>query len=106
MTRPARVLGLLAAVLAARSARADEPVGAHEPRLMSEPAEITTVANAFDKDDPFDLNLVLGFTQSWKHANVRRENQSQQPNGAVGGFIPATQDIATYASTSSSLLVG
>jgi hypothetical protein len=106
MARAARIFGLLAIVLAARSAGADEPVGAHEPRLMNEAAEITSVVDAFDKDDPFDLNLVLGFTQSWKRANVRRENQSMQPNGAVGGFVPATQDIATYTSTSSTLLVG
>ena len=44
----------------ARGALADEPVAAREPSLMSETAEITTVADAFDKDDPFDLNLLVG----------------------------------------------
>jgi hypothetical protein len=106
MAGPSRTLGLLAVLLVARTARADEPVGAHEPRLTREPAEITTVASAFDKDDPFDLNLVLGFTQTWKHAHVRRETQAVAPNGASGGFIPATTDIATYTTTSSSLIVG
>src|SRR5579872_4450380 len=98
MARPSRIFGAALVLLIARSAHADEPVGAHEPRLMSETAEITTVADAFDNGDPFDLNLILGFTQSWKHANIRRENQSGQANGAVGGFIPATQDIASYSS--------
>jgi hypothetical protein len=106
MAGPSRLPGLLAIALAARTAHADEPLGAHEPRLTRQPAEITTVASAFDKDDPFDLNLVLGFTETWKRARVRRETQSGAPNGASGGFVPATTDIATYSSTSSSLLVG
>jgi hypothetical protein len=91
---------------AAGSARADEPVGAREPHLMSETAEITTVADAFDEDDPFDLNLVIGFTQSWKHAKVRRESQIFQPGLASGGFVPATENIASYSSSTSTLLVG
>src|SRR5580692_13057513 len=102
--RVTRRLGLgIVAVLAldgfARGALADEPVAAREPSMMSETAEITTVADAFDKDDPFDLNLVLGFTQSWKNAKIRRESQLQQ-NGLYGapgqpaGFIPATENVA------------
>jgi hypothetical protein len=87
-------------------ARADEPVAAREPRLMSETAEITTVADAFDGDDPFDLNLVLGFTQSWKSANIRRETQLNQPGLATGNFIPASENIATYNSSKSTLEMG
>src|SRR5208337_4926172 len=63
--------GALGWLAAAGVARADEPVAASEPRLMSETAEITSVVDAFDQDDPFDLNLVLGFQQTWKHANIR-----------------------------------
>jgi hypothetical protein len=100
MVRPSRILGTLAVSLFARLAAADEPTGAREPRLMSESAEVTTVADAFDKDDPFDLNLVVGFRQSWKHANIRRETVSSS------GFITANQDIATYSSATSTLLVG
>jgi hypothetical protein len=90
----------------ARSARADEPVAAREPRLMSETAEITTVADAFDEDDPFDLNLVVGFSQSWKHANIRRETHLFQPGLSTGGFVPATENIASYSSSTSTLIVG
>src|SRR5580698_7706914 len=72
------IAGALLLLCAAAPARADEPVGAREPHLMSETAEITSVVDAFDDDDPFDLNLVLGFTQSWKHAKVRRETQLNQ----------------------------
>jgi hypothetical protein len=114
--RVTRRLGLgIVAVLAldgfARGALADEPVAAREPSLMSETAEITTVADAFDKDDPFDLNLVLGIMQSFKHAKIRRESQLAQPGlegspGQSAGFIPATENIATYQSSMSTLNVG
>ncbi|MGO9833812.1 MAG: hypothetical protein ACLP1X_06325 [Polyangiaceae bacterium] len=106
MTRRLGILGVLLLLGVARTARADEPVGAREPRLMSETSEITTVADAFDKDDPFDLNLVLGFQQTWKHASIRRETQLFQPGLATGNFIPATENIATYSSKESTLLVG
>ncbi|HEX3772531.1 MAG TPA: hypothetical protein VHV30_16750, partial [Polyangiaceae bacterium] len=89
-----------------RSARADEPVGAREPHLMSETAEVTSVVDAFDDDDPFDLNLIVGFKQSWKNAKIRRETQLNQAGLQTGGFIPATQNIASYSSSTSSLLVG
>ncbi len=73
---------------------------------MSETAEITSVVDAFDEDDPFDLNLVLGFTQSWEHAKIRRETQLNQVGLADGGFIPATANIASYSASRSTLLVG
>jgi hypothetical protein len=100
MARASRILGTLALCLVARSSGADEPVGAREPRLMNESAEITRVPDAFDKDNPFDLDLVVGFTQSWKHANVRRES------AATSGFISATEGVASYTSATSTLLVG
>jgi len=87
-------------------ARADEPIATREPRLMSETSEITTVADAFDGDDPFDLNLILGFTQSWKKANIRRESQIPQNGLQTGGFIPATENVAVYNSAMSTLDVG
>ncbi len=100
------IAGALLLLCAAGPAKADEPVGAREPHLMSETAEITSVVDAFDDDDPFDLNLVLGFTQSWEHAKVRRETQLNQPGLADGGFIPATANIASYSASKSTLLVG
>ncbi len=106
MTRRLGVVAVIALIGAARSAWADEPISVREPRLMSETAEITTVADAFDKDDPFDLNLVVGFTQSWEHAKIRRETQLNQAGLASGGFIPASENVASYSSTTSMLLVG
>ncbi len=102
----AGVAGVLVLMMAARSAEADEPVGAREPRLMSETAEITSVADAFDGDDPFDLNLLVGFHQSWKHASIRRETTLGQAGLSTGGFVPATENIAKYSSSMSTLDVG
>ena len=102
----AGVAGVLVVLAAARSASADEPVGAREPRLMSETAEITSVADAFDGDDPFDLNLLVGFHQTWKHASIRRETTISQPGLSTGGFVPATENIASYSSSMSTLDVG
>jgi hypothetical protein len=105
-TRAVLCVAVLAGVSVARGSLADEPVAAREPELMSETAEITSVADAFDKNDPFDLNLVLGFTQTWKNAKIRRETTLFQPGLSQGGFIPATQNIASYSSSMSTLLVG
>lgn len=102
------IVGVLAFSGVSAEARADEPVAAREPRMMGETAEVTSVVDAFDGQDPFDLNLVLGFQQSWKNAKIRRETQLQQANSnlATGGFIPATENVASYSSTMSTLLVG
>jgi hypothetical protein len=91
---------------ASSPARAEEPVAATEPRLMSETAEVTTVVDAFDKDDPFDLNLTLGFTQTWKSANIRRETELFQPGLTTGGFTARTENIAKFSQTISTLNVG
>lgn len=105
-TGPLGIAGLLVLLGVARPVRADEPVAAREPRLMSETAEITSVVDAFDENDPFDLNLLVGFTQSWKRASIRRETQLSQPGLSTGGFIPASENIASYSSSTSTLLVG
>ncbi len=98
--------GTLAWLAGAGAARADEPVAAREPRLMSETAEITSVVDAFDKDDPFDLNLVLGFQQTWKHANIRRETSLNQPGLSDGNFVASTENVASYSQQISTLNVG
>src|SRR5580698_4716326 len=87
-------------------ARADEPVAATEPRLMSETAEVTSVVDAFDKDDPFDLNITLGFEQTWRHADIRRETTLNQPGLSSGRFTAQTENVATYNQQISTLNVG
>ena len=73
---------------------------------MSETAEVTSVVDAFDNDDPFDLNLTLGFHQSWKSASIRRETSLSQPGLSTGGFVAATENIATYSQQVSTLNMG
>jgi hypothetical protein len=93
-------------VLAPSLARADEPISVSEPRLMSETAEITSVADAFDNDDPFDVNLLLGFQQTWKSANIRRETALAQPGLSSGGYVAATENVAAYSQSTSTLNMG
>ena len=89
-----------------REARADEPVSAKEPRLLNETGENTTVIDAFDKDDPFDANLLLTFRQQWKSANIRRETSLNQGNLSSGGFVSRNENVATYSESTSTLEVG
>jgi hypothetical protein len=95
-----------ASVLPARTARADEPVAAKEPRLLSETGENTTVIDAFDGDDPFDLSLMLGFEQTFKHANIRRETSLAQPGLTTGGFTSKNENVASYDQAITALNVG
>jgi hypothetical protein len=76
--------------------------------MMRETAEITSVVDAFDNDndDPFDLNLTLGFEQRWKHANIRRESDLAQPGLSTGGFTPATENVASFSESTSILNIG
>ena len=97
---------LIAALSASSPASADEPVAAKEPRLLRETGENTTVIDAFDKDDPFDANLLLTFRQSWKSANIRRESTIAQGGLATGGFTASNENVAAYKQSLSVLEVG
>jgi len=88
------------------SARADEPIPAKETRLLNETGENTTVIDAFDKDDPFDANLLLTFRQQWKSANIRRETSLNQGGLSSGGFVSRNENVAKYRESASTLEVG
>ncbi len=96
----------LALMSLGQPARADEPVSAKEPRLLQETGENTTVIDAFDKDDPFDANLLLTFRQQWKSANIRRESSLAQGGLSTGGFVAANENVAKYRQSISTLEVG
>src|ERR1700722_3831130 len=102
----AGVVAALAAPSISSIAHAEEPIAAGEPRLMSETAEVTSVVDAFDDDDPFDLNLPLGFQQPWKSTNIRRETNLNQPGLSTGGFTAATENVASYSQSTSTLNMG
>jgi len=106
-SRDVAAVGVLAALSAApHVARADEPVAAREVRLLRETGENTTVIDAFDEDDPFDANLLLTFRQTWKSANIRRETPLPQGGLSSGGFVSATDDVASYSQSVSTLEIG
>jgi hypothetical protein len=73
---------------------------------MSETAEVTSVVDAFDDNDPFDLNLTIGFQQSWKSASIRRETSLDQPGLSSGRFVAQTENVASYSQSVSTLMMG
>ncbi|HVJ94894.1 MAG TPA: hypothetical protein VM580_34165 [Labilithrix sp.] len=90
----------------ASKAAADEPFAAKHSRLLRETGENTTVIDAFDKDDPFDANLLLTLRQSWKSANIRRESNLAQPGLSTGGFTAANENVAAYRQSRTVLDIG
>src|SRR5579859_2259997 len=91
------IAGALLLLCAASPATADEPVGAREPHLMSETAEVTSVVDAFDGDDPFDLNLVLGFTNrgSTPRSAARRRSPTRWASPKEASSRPPRTSLAT-----------
>lgn len=90
----------------APAARADEPIAASEPRMLSETAEVTSVVDAFDREDPFDLHITAGFQQMWKRADIHRETELNQPGLSTGGFVPFTENVAAFSQNTSLLNLG
>jgi hypothetical protein len=99
------VIGAVAVGLMAwaRPVLAEEPTLAGEPRLLSETGEVTSVVDAFDKDDPFDLHLSLGFRQTWKTANIRRETSIFQRGLSTGNFVSRSENVAAFSQSVSTL---
>ena len=94
---------LIALGSAARVARAEEPRKVTEPSVLRESAEVTSVVDAFDDDDPFDLHLSLGFEQTWKSGKVLRETTSNLPQYSSGGFTASNMSVASYSQSISRL---
>ena len=84
-------------------ARAEEPRKVTEPSVLRESAEVTSVADAFDDDDKFDLHLTLGFQQTWKSGRVNRETNSDLNQYSSGGYVSGNQSVATYSESTSRL---
>ncbi|NUO47586.1 MAG: hypothetical protein HOV80_01885 [Polyangiaceae bacterium] len=72
----------LTAVLVASEARADEPPVRGEPPMMREPANPFMVADAFDEDDPFDVEIALGFQLELAVATIGQEHGDDIENVA------------------------
>ncbi len=101
----APLLGLcFIALSVSRPASADEPRKVSEPTVLREPAEITQVPDAFDDDDPFDLNLSLGYESTWTSSVIRRDTSIAEPGLSTGGFTQSNLNVAKYKQTTSRLL--
>jgi hypothetical protein len=87
-------------------ARAEEPRAPGEPRLLRETAEATSVVDAFDDGDMFDLHLFLGFEQRFKSSNIRRETALAQPGMSTGGFTATSENVARSSQSQSLLHLG
>ena len=70
---------LIGVILPSTTAAQQEPM-----RLMDEPATFTDVADALDDDDPFDLNLSVGYSRRVERSTITRESSG------------TTVDIAGY----------
>ncbi len=97
-------LSSLGLVLASRSALADEPRSATEPRVMMESGEVTNVIDAFDEGDMFDLSVSLGFEYSSKTAKILRETHINEPGLTTGGFTANTMNVAEFSETTTKLV--
>src|SRR5690349_18161500 len=99
----APLLATLGLVFSTSLARAEEPRKVTEPSVLQEPAEVTNVVDAFDDTDKFDLNLSLGFQQTWKSGNIHRETHSDLDQFSSGGYTAGNMDVAKYKETTSRL---
>jgi hypothetical protein len=75
---------------------ADEPLKGEEPDVLREPAEITTVIDAFDGPDPFDANYTIGLQWTSKTAAITRETHSTEEEFSSGGYTAGNMNVATY----------
>jgi hypothetical protein len=63
--------------------------------VLREPTEIVQVADSFDDDDVFDLQLSLGYQHTWKNSNIYRENSILQTGLARGGYTSTNLNVAS-----------
>jgi len=82
---------------------AEEPRKVTEPPTLREAAEITSVADAFDDGDDFDLHLTLGYQHQWKSGRVLRESNSDIAQLSSGGYTTSNLNVAKYTESTSRL---
>lgn len=72
--------GVLFALPGGAAAQSEQPDG--QLRLMREPHSYVDVIDAFDGDDPFDLNITVGFRHVREWGTLQREWGPWAPGGA------------------------
>jgi hypothetical protein len=86
------VAALLGGMLVAADATAQHNDGRF--RLMTEPTSFTDVIDAFDDDDPFDVNMRVGYRHERSWGTIQRETLFPGTGDAPGTYRPAS--VATY----------
>jgi hypothetical protein len=71
---------------------------------MMESGEVTNVIDAFDDDDPFDMNVSLGFDFATKSARILRETNIKEAGLTTGGYTANTLNVANYAESTARLI--
>ena len=75
-----------------------------ELRLMKEPHSYTDVVDAFDDEDPFDINVTVGYRHEYTYGNIQREGNvgASDPNRASQNWV----DVAHHTHTRNILDLG
>ncbi len=60
--------------------------------LMDEPISFTDVVDAFDDDDPFDVNLSVGYQRTWELGHIQR----QDPMASDARMTDHWNDVSNY----------
>jgi hypothetical protein len=98
------VLSALGIGLISAPALAGDTPQIAKPPVMMESGEVTNVIDAFDDDDPFDLNISLGFQYSTKSARILRETSIYQAGLTTGGYTSNMMNVAAYHEHTSRLI--
>ncbi len=95
----ATLAGCLAVAVGPGTARAQS-----ELRLFGEPTSYTDVIDAFDEDDPFDLNVNIGYVRSQTSGDIQREQN--RPEASDGRASANYVDIAEHSRLVNTLELG
>lgn len=96
--------GLWATLCSSVSAQEDGEIS-----LMREPHSYVDVVDAFDDDDPFDINITAGFLRRWTFGNIQRERGTVDPgvdSGDPNRLSRRWVDIARHEHTQNILNLG
>lgn len=72
--------------------------------LMREPTSFTDVIDAFDDDDPFDVNVTIAYLRTWELGRVQRE--ANGAGAADGRMSQHWLDLADYSREVNQLIFG
>jgi hypothetical protein len=98
-----RTFAALTAFVLASSGAGATPRATDAKPFIDDTAEVTNVLDAFDADDPFDVQLSVAYATRIKSAKIRRESELRQAGLAQGRFTATNENIASFAQTTHSL---